>query len=632
MHLVRIVCKKCQVLLHDSKRCQRYIQRSAEAIVQHPCLSERSESKILSVRCFVRGFLVVMTIVFVGVFSVFLWPKWVMDKRTERTEARTDATPRESLPFSGRPNFLETREATARIIGSLTNDSDEELSGVVVRAVATEFPFARTALSDAQGQYSLEGLPPGGYSVVASRLGYVTQQYGENGFSGSGVRVDIGKGQSVKRVDLRLARAGAVTGRIVDESGEPVVDASASLMREELVRGHRRLTVVGVGGASNRTDDLGQFRLFGVRPGSYYVSVNASSRNVVAGDTAGYPRTYFPNASDPGKAQLVDVEAGRDTIANVSIRPVSVFHVAGRVTTSNGGVPVSGSIRFFQPENESDGPGLAEHVTIVPLQQGGTFAVDGIAAGRYILVATVAVNASSPASSRILEIGIVRSVVNGNNKDIVVKTDETTAISGELVFENDSRPQSTRRLRVSAASVDGDSSWLDVTSATIDGDDKFELRNLPRGRNVVAVTGLDEDMVVRVVQHDGNDITDQGIQTKDAKVGNVKVFITNHLAELSGVVKSANGRPIADCQVMALERAKDKQRHPFERYMKISMTGKDGQFLIGPLPPGHYFVIANKRDSLRSELGGSFAGIKTDTPLVLLTAGVKAHIDLRSCS
>src|SRR5205085_1817725 len=72
------------------------------------------------------------------------------------------------------------------------------------------------------------------------------------------------------KVDIALPRGSAVSGRILDEFGEPVADASVSAMRREYASGKRRLVQSG---RNSLTNDLGQFRLFGLPPGEYYISV-----------------------------------------------------------------------------------------------------------------------------------------------------------------------------------------------------------------------------------------------------------------------------------------------------------------------------------------------------------------------
>ena len=66
-----------------------------------------------------------------------------------------------------------------------------------------------------------------------------------------------------------LPRGSVIAGRIVDEFGEPIADASVTAMRSAWSNGKRRLQPAG---RAAQTNDLGQYRIFGLAPGDYYVS------------------------------------------------------------------------------------------------------------------------------------------------------------------------------------------------------------------------------------------------------------------------------------------------------------------------------------------------------------------------
>src|SRR4029079_8964196 len=74
--------------------------------------------------------------------------------------------------------------------------------------------------------------------------------------------------QVAANVDLRLVRGGVVTGRIGDEDGEPLTRALVTVQRYQYLRGERQLQPAG----GDQTDDRGQYRVFGLRPGDYYIS------------------------------------------------------------------------------------------------------------------------------------------------------------------------------------------------------------------------------------------------------------------------------------------------------------------------------------------------------------------------
>ena len=84
------------------------------------------------------------------------------------------------------------------------------------------------------------------------------------------------------KIDLRLTRAGVVTGKVVDEFGDPVTDVFVTAMRYQYVQGSRRLMQTGRGA---QTNDIGEYRIYGLSPGQYYVSATLRNFGGMNADT-----------------------------------------------------------------------------------------------------------------------------------------------------------------------------------------------------------------------------------------------------------------------------------------------------------------------------------------------------------
>ena len=107
-----------------------------------------------------------------------------------------------------------------------------------------------------------------------------------------------------------------ITGRITDEFGDPITDVQVQALRFQSVNGERQLVTAG---RTARTDDLGQYRIFGLMPGEYVV--HASLREMPPGvregsvEPTGYPGTFFPGVADASQAQTVSVTIGQELSA-----------------------------------------------------------------------------------------------------------------------------------------------------------------------------------------------------------------------------------------------------------------------------------------------------------------------------
>ena len=113
--------------------------------------------------------------------------------------------------------------------------------------------------------------------MQASKGSYVQLQYGQQRPFEPGKPVEVLEAQTVEKVDFALPHGGVITGRILDEFGEPLADTQVAAMRYQNMGGRRRLMPAG---RPAMTNDIGEFRLFAIPPGQYYLS--ATLRNMAA--------------------------------------------------------------------------------------------------------------------------------------------------------------------------------------------------------------------------------------------------------------------------------------------------------------------------------------------------------------
>src|SRR5262249_17309026 len=134
----------------------------------------------------------------------------------------------------------------------------------------------KTAQTDAQGRLTFTGLDGGKSRLVAERQGFLRQSYGERKYSGGGTPIAVGDGQNVKDIQFRMNQQAVITGKVLDEDGEPMVNVQ--------VRAHRYVYQGGkhVWGqvANATTSDIGEFRLPDLQPGRYLGSAHPRRNRV----------------------------------------------------------------------------------------------------------------------------------------------------------------------------------------------------------------------------------------------------------------------------------------------------------------------------------------------------------------
>src|SRR5687768_17577104 len=167
------------------------------------------------------------------------------------------------------PQGREFKTGTGRIKGRLvTADTGTPVRRAQVRLSGPDI-MPKSAATDQEGRFEFKDLPAGAFSVSASKSGFVTVNYGQKRPFEPGKPIEIVDGQVVENADITMPRGSVISGRIMDEFGDPIADTQVSAMRSTWVNGRRRLQSAG---RTATTNDLGQYRIYGLPPGDYFVS------------------------------------------------------------------------------------------------------------------------------------------------------------------------------------------------------------------------------------------------------------------------------------------------------------------------------------------------------------------------
>ena len=146
-------------------------------------------------------------------------------------------------------------------------------------------------------------------------------------------------GQTLNGIDFALSRGGVITGRITDHNGEPQAGIPMSALRLSWgpsgTRQHERTSLR----LFDRilTDDLGQYRIYGLSPGSYIVAAGAAAPGMM-----GMPEppvqgtTYFPGTANVDEAQSVEVEIGQEVPVHFALAAAPLARVSGTIVDSSG--------------------------------------------------------------------------------------------------------------------------------------------------------------------------------------------------------------------------------------------------------------------------------------------------------
>src|ERR1700728_1528419 len=255
-------------------------------------------------------------------------------------------------------------------------------------------------ITDANGQFLIEHIRPGRFNLSVSREGYLRQEFGQQEGATSGAILTLAAGDKVTDLIFRLQKTAVITGRVVDEDGEPMVRVSVEVLRRRMVDGSPKFSPMGI----ETTDDEGTYRIFGLAPGKYFVRVapsgnentlimshgNDDEEESTPPPKSEYPETYYPGTTDPARASAIDVKPG-DEIPRVdfSIAPrdaAKKFRVRGHVTNTLA-VPAQGFIQILAIPRNGDDLNLSGRFMAQPNQKTGNFELDQVPPGSYIVEA-----------------------------------------------------------------------------------------------------------------------------------------------------------------------------------------------------------------------------------------------------
>jgi protocatechuate 3,4-dioxygenase beta subunit len=502
------------------------------------------------------------------------------------------SAPRPGLPprDASRPPATGTAKIRGRVISPETG---APLRRALVSIVSLEGGIRRVVTADADGRYEFADLPEGRYNLTASKGGFVTLQYGQRRPFEPGRPVNVVDEQVLERVDFTLPRGSVIAGRVSDEFGEPITGVQVQAQRYMyLPGGQRRLTYATAPGS---TDDLGQFRIFGLMPGEYIVSTTSRGgltfQQGASGSTdsfEGYAPTYYPGTPNPAEAQPVSVSLGQELSMNFSLKAARMARISGTVVDSRGRPTTGAYVTLF-----SRAGGGISAMSNGSVAADGAFTLINVAPGEQTL--EVSANPRTPDDQQ--EFASVPLTMTGENlTGLRITTSPGATIGGTVVFEGTS-PRTgapTPRVVVQSAMPSEPGRIFfnaDSSNGLIAEDGTFAIKGVSP-QAVLFRTVTPQTWVLKSVTMNGDEIIDVPTQiSESAKVNALRIVLTDRVTDLSGTVVGNRDEPLKD-YVVVVHPAEEKDGAAIMRYVRTARPDQDGRFRIRGLPPGRYVAAA----------------------------------------
>jgi hypothetical protein len=417
----------------------------------------------------------------------------------------------------------------------------------------------------AAGRFAVPDMEPGKYRMSARKRGYSGAEYGARSAERSGITLSLDPGQRLSLLVWRITPQAIITGRVLDVDGEPMPNIDVSLLRYSYDRGKRQLQRWD----SARTNDLGEYRLFGLSPGRYYLSAAANRMTPGEYDSGqGYAPTFYPGTSDPAGAKAIELQAGtwlRGT--DITLMKARTARVRGRVVDSDSKQRrVQGmSVSLERRGNESH---YLYSYNFGSVDEQGNFEIRGVAPGAYYIDANLNADGKTFHAQQAID------VHEGYIENVVLELQPGGELKGQLRVEGRTAgniPNMSIQLSPDPSGRGGE------VGATVKADGSFTFADVSSTHYLLSINGGSDLFYLKSARLGDQDVLESGLDLTRGVNGTLEVVLSANGGQVEGVVLNANEQPAAGATVVLVP---DEPRRSQTRLYKDATTDQYGRFTI----------------------------------------------------
>ena len=449
-------------------------------------------------------------------------------------------------------------------------------------------PPTYTTSTDAAGRFAMKDIDPGKYRLMVERTGFVGTQYGARGPLRPGTILTLDRGKKIADIVFRLTPHAVVTGRVVDEDGDPVANSQVQLARTSYAQGKKQLSYAN--GA--QTNDLGEYRIFGVAPGKYYLAVNyrpslymnSVDRSAAALSDEEYVPTYYPGTTELSAAAQIDVPAGGQ-LPSISMKLVKMhtMRVRGHVSQAAISGRANISLMLLPRSNDSMNMMMAMNRSRPPDAK-GNFELTGVAPGSYFLRASVNSGEKGYSVRMPVDVG------NTNVENLNVIITPGIPLTGNVRVESDT-PQDLTDTRVLLRPRDTGIAMFSMGSGAVRADGAFKVDDISPDQYTLTLFGMPDGFYVKTVRLGQTEVPPSNVDLSNGAAEPLSIVVSPKAGQISGAVQNPKTQQaMPGASVVLIPQAKERT-DDFSFYKTIT-TDQFGNFAFKSLPPGDYKVFA----------------------------------------
>ncbi len=456
-----------------------------------------------------------------------------------------------------------------------------------------------SATSEADGSFRIEGMEPGDYMLSGQRMGFLNTNYGAKSPMHAGTTLTLRPGQQMTDVNLALIPQAVISGKVLDEDGDPLPGTMIEVLGQMWQRGKLRYMPHG----GNPANDLGEFRIANLSPGKYFLCaqrMNFAMQNDLP-PTPGKPdvrpvRTCYPEATSVETATPIQVKAGQDLSGtDIRLHSAATYHIRGKVA---GSLPDSQSERITVNLAQGDSFfGFMGGQAMVGKDR--TFDISGVSPGSYVLTLLVMGGPVRSLNHQPVDVG------SGDVNDLMLTITPPGSLQGQIHLEGTppagANAVNMANIRVRLTSADSVMVFAPLPNVTAKADGTLSAENVSPGKYYVQVNAPSGTYLksVRFGQEEvlGKELDFQGGS------GDLTVVFRYGPAEVDGSVQAAQTQT---APVPAGSSSSGQSASPITASVVLvpdtlnadgsgihfGSVDQSGTFTIKQLPPGHYRAYA----------------------------------------
>lgn len=493
--------------------------------------------------------------------------------------------------------------APSRVAGRVL-EAGRPVRGALVMIAGTDVSASRVTVTDDGGRFTFSDLPAGHFLVVAGKPAYLPAIYGAERTGRPGTPIAVGATARTDDLVIGLTRGAAISGRVIDANGQPVVAARIRVNPRRMVGTDIVLTGDTGEPANANTDETGAYRVFGLPPGDYLVAVapRGLGPTDTNGTSMGYAPAYFPSAQRAEDASVVTLAAGAD-------RTGVDIHVAvarfGRIDGVVSGIEDTPANQVVLRPRGNTTTGAVLFSPTARAGADGKFNFTNVPPGEYTIIARVLPLANDPFTGDVRRGNTLWATtdvtMNSDDQRVIMRWRPGLTVSGRVTFDGESRPPDDIIVRVGIRPTPSSSGPPAPDAVPIKDDGTFTINGVMPGsyRLYVLVPPMAGTQIPQWIPAsamiDGHDAFDDAFAVRpDLGSPEIPVVLTRETQQIDGTLRDNAGRPVPNCPVVVFSTER-RFWYPQSRHIAVYRTNETGGLLFNVaagLPAGEYFVAA----------------------------------------